>query len=268
MPMWSRSNLKLREKLPQLLVIAITAIVVAITLFDTLEDMLIEGGTFAGTPVAVLLNVIVAFTQKVTATVQSWGYAGLFVAMALESSSLPIPSEVILPFAGYLVSQGLLNFWLAVLISTLAGVVGSLIDYFIGLKGMNVLAKRSTLRSLLYNKGRMDTAERWFEKYGAPVVFLSRMVPGFRTLISFPAGAVKMPLSKFTVYTTAGGLVWDVVLIYLGVYVGANWREVAGVAHYLIIAAAVTFIIILAVFLIRRRNNSKQHESSFNTRFD
>jgi membrane protein DedA with SNARE-associated domain len=258
--LWSRSNLKLREKLPQLLVLGIIAIVVAIIVLDTLEDMLIEGSTFAGTPVVVLLNAIVAFTQGVTATVQSWGYVGLFVAMALESSSLPIPSEVILPFAGYLVSQGLLNFWLAVVVSTLAGVAGSLIDYFIGLKGMSVLAKRSTLRSLLYSKGRMDTAERWFEKYGAPVVFLSRMVPGFRTLISFPAGAVKMPLSKFVAYTTAGCLVWDIVLIYLGMYVGVSWREVAGVAHYLIIATAVAFIIVLAVFLIRRRKNLKQHE--------
>ncbi len=267
-PMWSRSNLKLREKLPQLLVIAITAIIVAIIVLDTLEDMLIEGGTFAGTPVAVLLNAIVAFTQNVTATVQSWGYAGLFVAMALESSSLPIPSEVILPFAGYLVSQGLLNFWFAVLVSTLAGVAGSLIDYFIGLKGMSALAKRSILRSLLYSRGRMDTAERWFDRYGAPVVFLSRMVPGFRTLISFPAGAVKMPLSKFIAYTTAGCLVWDVILIYLGVYVGASWREVADVAHYLIIAATVAFIIVLAVFLIRRRKNLKQLGLVFNSRFD
>jgi membrane protein DedA with SNARE-associated domain len=262
MSVWSRSNLKFKEKLPQLLVITLTTIVVAIIVLDTLEDMLIEGSTFAGTPIAFLLNTIVTFTQNVTATVQSLGYVGLFVTMALESSSLPIPSEVILPFTGYLVSQGLINFWLAVLISTLAGVAGSLIDYFIGLKGMNMLTKRSTLRSLLYNKGRMDTAERWFKKYGTPVVFLSRMVPGFRTLISFPAGAIKMPLSKFIAYTTAGCLIWDVVLIYLGVYVGANWREVAGVAHYLIITAAVAFIIVLAVFLIRRRKNSK-HESSF-----
>jgi membrane protein DedA with SNARE-associated domain len=255
MPVRSRSNLKLKENLPKLIVAAIIAIFVAIIVLDTLEDMLIEGGTFAGTPIAVVLNAIVTFTQNVTATVQTWGYMGLFVAMALESSSLPIPSEVILPFAGYLVSQGLLNFWLAVLVSTLAGLAGSLIDYFIGLKGMSVLAKRSTLRSLLYDKGRMNTAERWFNKYGAPVVFLSRMVPGFRTLISFPAGAVKMPLSKFITYTTAGCLVWDIILIYIGVYVGANWREAAGVAHYLIILAAIALLIVFALFLIRRRKD-------------
>jgi membrane protein DedA with SNARE-associated domain len=268
MSVWSRSNLKFREKLPQLLVITVIAIAVGIIVLDTLEDMLIEGSAFAGTPVAMLLNAMVSFTLNVTAIVQSWGYVGLFVAMALESSSLPIPSEVILPFAGYLVSQGLLNFWLAVLISTLAGLAGSLIDYLIGLRGMSMLAKRSSLRSLLYSKGRMDTAEKWFDRYGAPFVFLSRMLPGFRTLISFPAGAVKMSLSKFIAYTTAGCLIWDVILIYLGVYVGDSWRKVAGVARYLIIAAAVAFIVVLAVFLIRRRKKVKKRESSFNKCFD
>jgi membrane protein DedA with SNARE-associated domain len=101
----------------------------------------------------VLLNAIVAFTQNVTATIQFWDYAGLFVLMAFESSSLPIPSEVVLTFAGYLVSKGLLNFWVAVLVSTLAGLAGSLVDYYIGLKRMTVLAKRNNLRNFLYNKG-------------------------------------------------------------------------------------------------------------------
>jgi hypothetical protein len=131
MPMASYGNLKLRDKSQQLLVLTIIAIVVAIILLDTLEDTLIEGGAFTGTPLAVLLNAIVAFTQNVTATVQSRGYAGLFALMALESSSLPIPSEVMLPFAGYLVSQGLLDFWVTVLVSTLASLAGSLVDYML-----------------------------------------------------------------------------------------------------------------------------------------
>lgn len=114
----------------------------------------------------------------------------------------------------------------------------------------------------------MNTAERWFNKYGAPVVFLSRVVPGFRTLISFPAGAVKMPLSKFITYTTAGCLVWDIILIYIGVYVGANWREAAGVAHYLIILAAIALLIVFALFLIRRRKDLSRRLPSFGSRFD
>jgi membrane protein DedA with SNARE-associated domain len=113
----------------------------------------------------------------------------------------------------------------------------------------------------------MDTAEKWFKKYGAPTVFLSRLVPGFRTLIPFPAGAVKMPLSNFIAYTTAGCLVWDIILIYIGVYVGASWQEVAGVLQYLIIVVAIV-LMALALFLFGRRKNLKQQESSFSSRFN
>lgn len=95
---------KIKAKAPQLLVVAIVVIVITIIVFETLEDILIEGGTFSGTPLAVLFNAIVAFTRDVTATVSSLGYTGIFVLMFLESTSLPIPSEVILPFSGYLAS--------------------------------------------------------------------------------------------------------------------------------------------------------------------
>ncbi len=144
-PITSFNIRKLREKLPLILIAAMVAIAGAIVLLDTLEDMLIEGGNFAGTPLAELFNAIIIFTENITGTVRTWGYAGIFILMTLESSSLPIPSEVILPFAGYLVSQGLLDFWATVLVSTVAGLAGSLIDYFVGLKGMNVLAKRDRL---------------------------------------------------------------------------------------------------------------------------
>lgn len=231
---------------------------VVIILFDTLEDVLIEGGAFLGTPLGFLLNFIATFTESIVATIQSWGYVGLFGLMVLESSSLPVPSEIILPFAGYLSSQGLLNFWLVVLVSTFAGVTGSLIDYYIGLKGMGVLAKRKTLRNLLYTTGRMHTIERWFEKYGANMVFLSRLVPGFRTLISFPAGVVKMPLSKFVVYSTAGCLVWNALLVYVGFYVGVRWREVAGVVHYFIISVAIAGLVGLAWYAGKRRRRLRK----------
>ncbi len=256
-PITSFNIRKLREKLPLILIAAMVAIAGAIVLLDTLEDMLIEGGNFAGTPLAELFNAIIIFTENITGTVRTWGYAGIFILMTLESSSLPIPSEVILPFAGYLVSQGLLDFWATVLVSTVAGLAGSLIDYFVGLKGMNVLAKRDRLRSLLYKEGRLEMAESWFRRYGSPMVFLSRLLPGFRTLISFPAGAMKMPLSKFVAYTTAGCLVWDVILIYLGMYVGANWRNVTGIVRYLIIAIVVALVVVLVLFVVSRKGRKQ-----------
>ena len=249
-----------RQKAPFLLAIAIVVVALAIVALSTLEDVLVEGNPFSGTALAAFLNSLAALTTNVTAAVQSWGYAGIFLLMVLESSSLPIPSEIILPFAGYLVSQGLLDFWLVILVSTVAGIAGSLIDYYIGLKGMDALMKRDTVRRLLFSKGRIATAESFFVKHDAAAVFLSRLIPGFRTLVSFPAGAVKMRLSKFIAYTTAGCLLWNAILTYVGFYVGVNWREVAGVVHYIIIVAAAALLIAVALLLLRRSRNLKKQQ--------
>jgi membrane protein DedA with SNARE-associated domain len=174
--------------------------------------------------------------------------------MLLESSSLPIPSEVILPFAGFQVSLGQLNFWLTVLVSTVAGLIGSFVDYYIGLKGADWLARHKILDRLLFSRERLNTAERWFNKYGGVAVFLSRIIPGFRTLVSFPAGAAKMSLVRFALYTTIGCMIWNVFLVYLGVYLGRNWSQAAGVSRYLIIAAFAALVLTLLVLWIRRRN--------------
>lgn len=227
-----------------------------------MEDTLIEGGSFAGTPLATISNAIIAFMQRVTETVSSWGYAGIFLLMLLEASSLPIPSEVILPFAGYLVSLGQLNLWTTILVSTLAGIAGSLIDYYIGMKGTDMLARRRILDKLLFDKKRLEMAKKWFDKYGAFFVFLSRMIPAFRTLVSFPAGAVKMPIRKFVAYTTGGCLVWNAFLVYVGVYLGTNWRMAADVSRYLITGAVAAILVALAIFLIRRKNRTSQTLSS------
>jgi membrane protein DedA with SNARE-associated domain len=254
-------KISLKGKTPQLLLIGIIAIAVAIILLETLEDTVIEGGSFAGTRLAIILNAIIALTQGVTATVASWGYAGIFLFMLLEASSLPIPSEVILPFSGYLVSTGQLNVWITIMVSTLAGLAGSLIDYYIGMKGTDILSRRRILDKLLFDKKRLELAAAWFTKYGVFTVFLSRMIPGFRTLVSFPAGAVKMSLWKFVAYTTGGCLVWNAFLVFVGVYLGTNWREVASISRYLIIGVVAAILVVLAVFLIRRKSRTLRKSS-------
>jgi membrane protein DedA with SNARE-associated domain len=258
MPLTSRQCLqRLRRKAPLLLILTIIAVFVLIVLLGTLEDTLIEGGPFTGTPLDLLLRALVTLTQNATSTVSSWGYTGIFLLMLLEASSLPVPSEVILPFAGYLVSLGQLNVWITILISTLAGIMGSLIDYYIGMKGMNLLAQRRVLDRVFVSTARLETVEKWFSKYGSLVVFLGRMIPGFRTLVSFPAGAVKMPLHKFTAYTACGCLVWDAFLIYVGIYVGVNWREVASVSHYLILGVLAAILVAIAALLIKRKKGQR-----------
>jgi membrane protein DedA with SNARE-associated domain len=247
---------RLKGKAAQLLAIALVAFVIAIILLDTLEDTLIDGSPFGSTPFTTLLNAVTMFTENVTAAVSSWGYAGIFMLMLLEASSLPIPSEIILPFSGYLVSLGLLNPLLVIFVATLAGIAGSLIDYYIGMKGIDLLTRRKTLSSLLFSEARLATVEEWFNKYGATVVFFSRLAPAFRTLVSFPAGAVKMRLPKFVAYTTTGCLVWNTFLIYTGVYVGANWREVANISHYLLVGLLVAIVGIVSAFLVRRKRKT------------
>ena len=260
MPLTSRQCLRrLRAKAPQLLVLAIIAVLVLIVLLDTLEDTWVEGGSFTGTPLDLVLRAIATITLDATSTVSSWGYAGIFLLMLLEASSLPVPSEVVLPFAGYLVSLGQLNVWITILVSTCAGITGSLVDYYIGMKGMNLLAQRRILDRVFLSRARLEMVAKWFSKYGSLVVFLGRMVPGFRTLVSFPAGAVKMQLRKFVAYTTFGCLVWDAFLIYIGIYVGANWREIASVSHYLILGLLAAILVTIVALFVNRK---KRQQSS------
>ncbi len=251
MPLVSHQSLEqLRKKAPQLVVVAIAIIVVVYFVLDFLEDVVIEGGPITSEPI---ISLILSITRGVTAAVKAWGYSGIFGLMLLESSSLPIPSEVILPFAGYLASMGQLDFWITVTLATVAGLAGSLIDYYIGLKGVQALTQHKILGKVLLSTNQLELAEKWFIKHGSLMVFTSRMIPGFRTTFSFPAGAAKMKLSKFIAFTTAGCLLWNVILVYLGWYLGKNWTQVAGVSHYLIVVAVGTILIIVVVYLFRRR---------------
>jgi membrane protein DedA with SNARE-associated domain len=244
----------LRRKAPQIIAAAIIIVIAVYVLFELLEDVFVEGAPLTSGP---LVSAIISFTRDVTATVSSWGYSGIFVLMLLESSSLPVPSEVILPFAGYLVFKGQLNFWVTVIVATAAGVAGSLVDYYIGLKGVQALAKRRILGRVLFSMDQLAFAAIWFNRYGAIMVFVGRLIPGFRTLVSFPAGAVKMSLAKFVAFTTAGCILWNTVLIYVGYYLGIKWREVADVSHYAIIGVIAVFVVLIAAYLMVRRRKKK-----------
>ena len=231
----------LRRKAPQIIAATIIIIFVVYISFEFLEDLFVEGTSLKN-------------------TVASWGYPGIFGLMVLESSSLPIPSEIVLPFSGYLVSTGQLNFWETVLVATTAAIIGSLIDYYIGLKGVEALAKRRVLGRVLFSKDQLALASKWFDKYGAIIIFLARLIPGIRTLISFPAGAAKMSVPKFLVFTVAGCLLWNSILIYVGYYLGSNWIEVAGISHYIIIAVIAASVTLVVVYLVMRRRRKARDQ--------
>ncbi|MCC7372057.1 MAG: DedA family protein [Chloroflexi bacterium] len=161
--------------------------------------------------------------------VDTMGYAGLAIVVALENVFPPIPSEVILPLAGFLVGQGQMTFVGAIVASTVGSLVGALVLYWIGY----VLGEDRT-RALVRRYGRwamlseddLDRAKSWFDNHGREAVFLARLAPLVRSVISIPAGVAKMPLWSFVLYTTLGSGLWNAALIVGGWALGANWQLV------------------------------------------
>jgi membrane protein DedA with SNARE-associated domain len=150
----------------------------------------------------------------------SYGYISLFALMALESASLPVPSEVVLPLAGYFVRTGVLNFWAAVGVSTVASLVGALVDYFLAIwLGRPFVA--GLLKLFRFHRNSLDRAEAWFDRSAQWTVFVARFIPGLRTVISLPAGLFEMNLGRFVLMTTAGCFAWSVILIYAGFLAGS-----------------------------------------------
>lgn len=181
-----------------------------------------------------------------------WGYLALFIAMVLENMNIPLPSEVILGFAGFLVSQNIFQFWPTVLVGTAAGVVGSLASYYIGLKGGRNLILRHTEKGGLGAK-KLIAAKDWFENYGGIAVLTGRLLPGIRTFISLPAGIAQFPLSQFLILTLLGTLPWTIFLVYVGAELGENWTMILEYKIEIAVGAVLFSALIAGVFLIYRK---------------
>ncbi len=178
--------------------------------------------------------------------------------MVMESATLPIPSEVVLPFAGYLVYQGSMNFWLAVIAASIGSLLGTLIDYFIGL----YLGRAVILRYGKYvhlNERNLATTERWFNKFGEITVLFARFVPLIRTLVAFPAGIAEMKIWKFLVFSAVGIFVWDTTLIYLGLLAGQNSSQIISALSrdFTIIEAIVLVVAIVVIAFVIQRHRTK-----------
>lgn len=162
-------------------------------------------------------------------TIQSTSYVGIFIFMFLESALIPIPSEVTMPFSGFLAQQGILSFWGVVFVGTIANLAGSLLAYYIG-----YFLEETVLLSLIKKYGKFvlldveeyHRANRWFDRYGDKIIFISRLLPGIRTIISLPAGMFEMNIKKFIIYTTIGCFLWSVLLTYIGLVLGAKWDSI------------------------------------------
>jgi len=152
----------------------------------------------------------------VLGVIEMWGYWGVFFLMALESANIPIPSEIIMPFSGFLVSTGVFDFWTVVLVGALGNLAGSLGSYY--------LAER--FRGWVAHHYLYEKIESWVEKYGVASSFWGRLLPIVRTFISFPAGLFKIPIIPFSALTFAGSFIWSAILTYPGVYLGENWEAI------------------------------------------
>ncbi len=235
--------------------LSVAAILAGILLlFDPAEDVLLDRAILGLGSLPALTSAVHDIVPTITTVMASWGYGGVFFLMFSESVSIPIPSEVILPYAGYLVFTGRLDFWVTVLLSTVAGTAGALVDYYIGLKISHNPMLGSMRKVILTDKKRLRVVEQWFNSHASSTVFLSRMIPGARTLASFPAGATRMPISRFVVYTTSGCLIWSALLTYIGVYLGRNWVAVLKVSgHLSAITLGAAAIILVGWFLVKRK---------------
>ena len=198
---------------------------------------------------------IVEFVSNVAINIiSSLGYWGVFIAMTLESACIPIPSEAIMPFAGFVVSEGKMTLLGITIVGALGNLVGSLISYYVGLKGGRPLLERYG-KYILISHNELDRADHWFEKYGPEAVFISRFLPGIRTFISLPAGIAEMDIKKFVVYTLAGSLPWAFVLGYAGIILGVHWDTIKNYFHILDIIVVIGVIvgIIYIVYEYRKR---------------
>lgn len=232
--------------------LAALAVPVTVVVLSYLEDIVEFNGPQSG--VGALLMRLPQDSMQIAVQM---GYAGIFLLMLLEAAAFPIPSEIVLPFAGYLVSQDVLSFWPVILYSTVAAMIGSFVDYYLGLKLGPLLLRSSKLRFV--NADHVRIVDAWFKRYGALAVLFFRLVPAARVLISFPAGAYRMKKGKFAICTLAGCLPWNIILVSLGLWFGSSWDYVVGLFRYLNLVAYL--IIILAVVWLVIRFKSKTSRS-------
>jgi membrane protein DedA with SNARE-associated domain len=199
-----------------------------------------------------MLDALTDFARNAVTTL---GYPGILVAMVAENLFPPIPSEIVLPLAGYEVSQGNLTFLLAVLAATAGSLIGALALYAVGRFGGRPAIDRWG-RVLRVTQGDVDRAERWFERWGDWVVLVSRMVPLARSVVSIPAGILEMGLPRFVVLTTIGSMLWNILLIGAGYQLGNRWEDVAHlVGDFSDAMKVVTVLAVIAagIWLWRRR---------------
>jgi membrane protein DedA with SNARE-associated domain len=203
-------------------------------------------------------DILDPLVRAATDVIDATGLAGVFGLMTLESACIPIPSEAIMLFAGFNVSEGNLTLFGIVAAGVLGNLAGSLIAYAAGYYGRIELLDRNKL--IHVNRRHLEWADGWFQRHGSATVFFTRMLPIIRTFISLPAGVARMPLGRFVVFTVAGSIPWVLMLAIIGREVGDRWDQWRDHLHYADYAIVAAIVIGIAYLIIRRRRGSADWE--------
>lgn len=202
---------------------------------------------------------ILNFIQQVYNAI---GWPGVILLMAIESACIPLPSEIIMPFAGWMLIAdkhlGLEYLLLAGLCGAIGNVIGSLIAYWVGAKGGRPFLQRYG-KYLLISQHEIDISDRWFSKYGEAITFFSRLLPVVRTFISFPAGVARMKIWKFILYSFFGAFLWSIALAYGGYALGQNWESIRNNMRPFDIPIVIIFVLLVALYIWYKLRKRPHH---------
>jgi membrane protein DedA with SNARE-associated domain len=191
-------------------------------------------------------------------TIGALGYPGIFLLMAMESSVIPIPSELVMPPAGYLAQQGQMNILIAIFVGTAGSLVGAYANYYAAhYLGRPLLLKYG--KYVWITEEKFAKVERYFKDHGEISTFIGRLLPVVRHLISLPAGLSGMHHAKFTIYTLAGAGIWVTILTYIGYFIGANQELIIQYSHQAVIGVVIVSAVIIAIYV---RNHRKKKLSA------
>jgi len=173
-----------------------------------------------------MISTILSFLAGIViGVIRSIGYGGIFLLMLLGNANIPVPSEIIMPFSGFLVSEGVFSLWFIIIAGTLGSVVGSYLSYSLA-GGIVRLRTHSKFLHLFLSDSSLESAQRWFSRFGGIAVFVGCFVPVVRSFMAFPAGLAKMPLKKFLPLVLAGSFLWTSFLAYIGWTLGVHWESI------------------------------------------
>lgn len=204
-----------------------------------------------------ITNILEVLSGWVASVISHLGYSGVVALMAIESANIPLPSEIIMPFSGYLVSTGQFNLWWVGFFGALGCLIGSILSYWLGMVGGRPLVEKYG-KYILISHHDLDIADRWFKKYGEAAVFIGRLLPVIRTFISFPAGISKMHFKRFMVYSFLGSLPFCLALAYVGQKLGENREVLRSFFHKFDLVIGVVILAGIVWYIWRHVKNLKK----------